>query len=295
MSDNLNLNLNLSLIDNDLRLGKFLGKNKILVKINNEAKKEILQSFYHYGDYRFGCSLCAKGDAYSFKNNIKKLSNDKNEFFLNELKIIGNFNFEFKQLVKIYDKQLIKQLYKDYYKKYFTNRLLHDTIIIEKNITNKSVSIHKKKNNVNCIHHSCGISSIFDEVKDSDDEKNMYYFDEYIKIDDINSINLCSICLSWVNILENKINNVKNNEFNNKIKQMNLMECYWKDYVKDYILQNPNIFLINDENKKMLYNWCNDLDVEKQNNNYENLSNSNYESGSDSGSGSGSGSDSDSD
>lgn len=116
-------NLDKNLDNYDLRLNNFLGGKKILIKINDEAKKEISESYFHYGDYRFGCSLCTKGDAYLFKNNIKKLLNGKNEFFLNELKIIGKFKFDFMHLIKIEDKQLIKQLYKDYYKKYFANRL----------------------------------------------------------------------------------------------------------------------------------------------------------------------------
>lgn len=240
----------------DLSLGYFLGNNKILVKINDEAKKEILQSFYHYGDYRLGCSLCNKGDAYSFKNNIKKLSNDKNEFFLNELKIIGKFKFNFMQLVKIDDKQLIKQLYNDYYKKYFTNRL-QDNIKIKKKIIKQSENINKIE--VDCFSYSHLISSIFDEVKDSNDEENNDYFEKHIDIDVINSINLCSVCLSWVNILENKINNVENIEFKKKIKPINLMECHWKNYVKKYILENPDTFLLDDENRKILYNWCHDL------------------------------------
>lgn len=71
---------------------------------------------------------------------------------------------------------------------------------------------------------------------------------------------------------------------------MNLIEYYWKDYVKEYILKNPDIFLLDDENRKMLYNWSNDLSDEiqnkqvnqdkqdKQDNNFEYLSSSDSDS-----------------
>ena len=173
-----------------------------------------------YVDYRVGCTICERGDAYGFKTNLLDLiDNDNVTLNIRDLNIITEDDHKDTRFPVYYetkDKNTIKQMF-EYFKK--MNNLSENF-----NGTNPKNYLIKDSG---CIRSSGGISSIF--VKE-----NSWDYIENTEI--VNHIHICDLCFKWLNIIDKDIHH--------QFQEIDSFKIFWENFMIDYLHD-----IINDHDK----------------------------------------------
>ncbi len=192
--------------------GNFLDET-INVKFKNNIDNEL--DYFRkngYVDYRIGCDLCERGDAYGLKTNILKFLNNSN-FKLNDLEIdfndtwYSNDKLELHMMYETSNKKIIKLIYNNYLK---INKLNE-----EKKLTNK-INIYSTYT------EKVGVVSITSPFRKFPKKENN--FSNHISIEElknIKNVHICSHCCKM---------------FNKKhFIEQNPLKYFWIDFVKNYL------------------------------------------------------------
>lgn len=171
-----------------------------------------------YCDYRVGCSICERGNAYGFKTNILELITN-NEFVVNDLDIIRddiNEDVKFPLYYETKDSNTIKLVF-EYYKKIGT-------------LSDQFNGINPKNNIRDKYRSSSGITSIFRDVDSMEPIKDS---------SSIKRAHICDLCFKWLNIVHNGIN---------QFCEINALKLFWEDFIiediEDIIEDNKEVLLI---------------------------------------------------
>jgi hypothetical protein len=159
-----------------------------------------------YIDYRVGCSICERGDAYAFKTNMLHLIDKDNQFNTKDLDIIVEFDDKDKSFPIYYetrDENTIELLFQ-YFKKidYLSD---HFSGINPQNYIRGEINIS-----------SSGIGSIF--RKDNS-------FDYISNSKSIKHAHICNLCFKWLNILHENISE--------QFMEIDSFKIFWEDFIID--------------------------------------------------------------
>ena len=182
---------------NHTKFGNFLD-DTINVKFKNNIDNEL--DYYRengYVDYRVGCDLCEKGDAYGLKTNIVKFL-DNISFKLNDLEIEFNDTWYSNDILKLHmmyetsNKQIIKLIYNNYLK---INKLNEEKVGMV-SITSPFRKFPKKENN----------------------------FSNHISIEELKNIKSVHICGNCIKMFNKK-----------HFIEQNPLKYFWIDFVKNHL------------------------------------------------------------
>lgn len=197
-------------------LGDFYKKN-IKIKLKKDADISSFQRTNSICDYRMGCDLCYKGEAYGLYTNIYEILSSNNDIYLDKLQIKFNNNVwydEFQTFPVFYytqNKAMIK-IINDYNLKFKTNDFHYDGCY--------EVELYSGKINNN---NSCLIDDI--------------------TIMDKNECCICEKCFKWLLLFDE----IEKNLFTIK----NPIHFFWKDVINDYLID-----IIEFENPDDKYLFC---------------------------------------